>query len=87
MARERKLYTRKEMVEQIKACGQSIIDNADSILGDERYFLKLTVAFDIYRAIDIVPTIEINRSFSPELTMEDQVTYKELKLRKEDKKK
>ena len=28
------LYSRDELIQQIKNCGQSIIDNAESILGD-----------------------------------------------------
>ena len=27
---------REEMIERIKACGQYIVDNADSILGDRK---------------------------------------------------
>ena len=36
MSQEKYLYARNELIEQIKHCGQSIIDNAESILGNER---------------------------------------------------
>ena len=37
MLQEKHLYSRNELIDQIKHCGQSIIDNAESILGNERY--------------------------------------------------
>lgn len=82
---ERALYTREELKEQIKQCGQSIIDNADSILGDERYFLDLLVSFRISRSRDEIPLINVSRKFTPEQQIENQETYQELKLKKEGK--
>lgn len=70
------LYSRDELIQQIKNCGQSIIDNAESILGNERYFMRLNVSFDILRLKAEVPSIEIKREFTPE---------KEFKQRKENK--
>lgn len=55
------LYSRDELIQQIKNCGQSIIDNAESILGDERYFMRLNVSFDILRLKAEVPSIEIKK--------------------------
>lgn len=81
---ERAMYTREELINQIKACGQSIIDNADTILGDERYFLKVTVAFDIYRSRHTEPVINIDRMFTPEQLIEDRPTYEDLKLKNKD---
>ena len=80
------LYSRDELIQQIKNCGQSIIDNAESILGDERYFMRLNVSFDILRLKVEVPNIEIKREFTPEKEFEDELTYKEFKQRKENKK-
>lgn len=79
---EPKIYTREELVEQIKHCGQSIIDNADSILGNERYFFNLEVSFQIFRSKSQFPTVQIKRDFTPELEIEDYKTYRELKIRK-----
>ena len=80
---ERITYTREELLKQIKSCGQSIIDNAEDILGNERYFLKLSIGFDIFRNRNTEPCIEINRMFVPETIIEDELTYKEIKFRKE----
>lgn len=76
------MYTREELLEQIKQCGQSIIDNAESILGNERYFTGVTISFDIFRNANLIPDIEIKRQFTPELQIENLQTYNELKRRK-----
>lgn len=83
MSNNRKMYTREELIDQIKHCGQSIIDNAEGILGDERYFMSLTVIFDIQRNRTCIPDIQVQRRFVPELEIEDFKTYKEQKRRKE----
>ena len=41
MLQSKHLYSRNELIDQIKHCGQSIIDNAESILGNERYLRKV----------------------------------------------
>ena len=87
LTKERQMYTRKELVEQIKQCGQSIIDNADDILGNERYFSHLQVDFQIFRSTNQIPCIEITRAFIPEQQIEDKATYLELKRRKRGSKK
>ena len=69
MSQERIMYTYEELLDQIKHCGQSIIDNAENILGNERYFTGVTVTFDIFR----------NANFMPEI--ENIQTYRELKRR------
>lgn len=87
MGTKRNMYTRKELIEQIEQCGQSIIDNAESILGDERYFSHLQVDFQIFRSTNQIPCIEITRAFIPEQQIEDKATYLELKQRKRGNKK
>lgn len=82
MSIDRKLYTYNELIEQIKHCGQSIIDNAESILGNERYFESMTIIFDINRNRNCIPDIQIQRRFIPELEIEDLKTYNELKKEK-----
>lgn len=77
------LYSHDELIQQIKNCGQSIIDNAESILGNERYFESITIIFDINRNRNCIPDIQIQRRFIPDLEIEDLKTYKELKQRKE----
>ena len=71
MSQEKHLYSRNELIEQIKNCGQSIIDNAESILGNERYFESITVIFDINRNRNWMPDIQIQRRFIPESEIEN----------------
>lgn len=71
MSQEKHLYSRNELIDQIKNCGQSIIDNAESILGNERYFESITVIFDINRNRNWMPDIQIQRRFIPESEIEN----------------
>ena len=71
MEQEKHLYSRNELIEQIKHCGQSIIDNAESILGNERYFESITVIFDINRDRNWKPNIQIQRRIIPESEIEN----------------
>lgn len=81
MSQEKHLYSRNELIDQIKHCGQSIIDNAESILGNERYFESITIIFDINRNKNCMPDIQIQRRFVPELEIENLKTYREFKRR------
>lgn len=84
MADEGRRYkTYDELVKELKDAGQSIIDNAESILGNERYFCDVGVNFVVKRLKDETPFIHIVREFIPEKQIEDEETYQELKLRKE----
>ena len=71
MSQGRVMYTYEELLDQIKHCGQSIIDNAESILGNEKYFESITIIFDINRNRNCIPDIQIQRRFRPELEIED----------------
>ena len=71
MAEGRKIKTREDLVQEIKNCGESIIKNADSIVGNERYFLKAIVQFVIQRDSNGIATVQINREFIPENVIED----------------
>ena len=57
--------TREEFVKQIKACGQSVIDNAEKIYNSFEYptcGVRITIDID-NRSI---PEIEVNKKFLPE---------------------
>ena len=62
----RHIYSRCEMVDKVKLCGESIENNADDIIGNERYLDKVTVTFKISRIIDEPTKINISRDFFPE---------------------
>ena len=79
MLQEKHLYSHNELIDQIKHCGQSIIDNAESILGNERYFESITVIFDINRDRNWMPDIQIQRRFIPESEIENIKKYNKLK--------
>ena len=57
------------------------MDNAESILGNERYFESITIIFDINRDKNRTPDIQVQRRFIPELEIEDLKTYNESKRR------
>ena len=57
-------YSREERIQQIKDCGQSLIDNAESIVADFRYPGGMKVTIDI--AINKIPTITAERCFYAE---------------------
>lgn len=51
-------------IEYLKACGQSIVDNAESIVGSEPYLSDVTVS--IYLRPGEAPYINVDRTFYPE---------------------
>lgn len=58
------VYKREERIQQIKDCGQSIIDNAESIYGNYDFpqGLKIIVSLEMNE----VPKITTVKSFIPE---------------------
>lgn len=55
----------EEYVNQIKAVGQHLIDNAENILNDFEieHIREINIASNI--RIDEIPTVEINKSYVP----------------------
>lgn len=68
-----RIKTRAELIEEIKAAGLSIIHNAESILGDETYFLNTIVSFKVERSKDSISTVHVHREFIPEVTLEGPI--------------
>ena len=60
----KKGFSREERIQQIKDCGQSIIDNAETIVGDFEYPIGTKITIDI--PMQEVPTIRAERSFYAE---------------------
>lgn len=60
------IYTppKEEKVQQLKECGQSIIDNAESIYGNYGLPQGLKVTIDM--PVNGSPTITLERHFAPE---------------------
>lgn len=63
-----KTKTHEEMIRQVREAGESLIKNAESIVGNEEYLVhNMTVTINI-NMIDIeAPTIEVKREFLPEM--------------------
>ena len=37
------LFTREQIIQNIKDCGQSLIDNAEKMIGDYQFFRDITI--------------------------------------------
>lgn len=60
------IYTNEEVVQNIKDCGQSLIDNAEKIAIDYKYRLHgMTITCHV-NEFDREPYIEVNTEFIPE---------------------
>jgi hypothetical protein len=58
-----------EMIQRIKDCGQYIVDNAESILGDEKYIRELYLTMNFWD-IGEAPYISVNKDIIPDGYME-----------------
>lgn len=60
---------REEMIQRIKDCGQYIIDNAETILGEEKYMRELYVTCNFFDRSE--PSyITINKDVIPDSFIE-----------------
>lgn len=57
--------TREDIIQNIKDCGQSLIDNAETIVGDYKFFRDVTITCYANER-DESPYISIDTSFVPE---------------------
>ena len=57
---------RIKIVNAIRAAGESLIKNADSIAGDEKYISGVDIYFSVDLSEDRMPEIEITKRFYPE---------------------
>ena len=69
MVVEAKENRRKEMIQRIKDCGQYIIDNAATILGDEKYIRELYLTCNFFDVSE-PPYITINKDVIPDRFIE-----------------
>lgn len=56
---------KQEMIQRIKDCGQFIIDNAEVIVGDEKYIRDLYLTCNIFDDRD-APIVTINKDVIPD---------------------
>lgn len=62
---------REEMIERIKACGQYIVDNAESILSTEKYITDLYVTCNFYDRSE-APYVSITKNVVPDSYVENR---------------
>ena len=58
-------FTREEIIQNIKDCGQSLIDNAEKIVCDYKFTTDLTITCYVNER-DNAPYINISTEFLPE---------------------
>ena len=56
---------REEIIQNIKDCGQSMIDNADKMVGDFKYLTDVTVTCYVNER-DRAPYVSVSTDFIPE---------------------
>ena len=61
--------TREELIENIKDCGQSLIDNAEKIVADYKYTRNLTITCWVDE-VNEAPYITVDAGFYPEKFIE-----------------
>lgn len=62
------IYIHDELVRKVREAGESLIKNAESIVGSEEYLTSLYISIDF--SPNEIPTISINRDFIPEKTIQ-----------------
>lgn len=62
---------REKLIRKVKAIGQSLIDNAESIVGTEKYLSSLIISCYPCPSDDEVPDIRISKNFVPETWVEE----------------
>ncbi len=60
----------EELVRRVRAAGESLIKNAESIVGTEENLVRLSISMHI-SDMDEYPEISINRGFVPERSVEE----------------
>ena len=61
---------KEELIEHIKACGQSIIDNAEKIVGDYKFDTGTYIELHVGNC-DEAPYISVTKDFIPERFVEN----------------
>ena len=61
--------TREEIIQNIKDCGQTLIDNAEKIVGEYKFLTDLSIVCNVAEK-DYVPLISVYTDFIPEKYVE-----------------
>jgi hypothetical protein len=63
------INTREDRIRRIKDCGQYMVDNAEKILGDEKYIRELYLTVNFWEQSE-APYISINKDIIPDSYIE-----------------
>lgn len=74
--------TREDMIRHVRQIGESLIKNAESIVGSEEYFTDVHIHAEINRKYG--PTVHVSREFIPEKYLEAERLYKRMNLQEEE---
>lgn len=62
---------RNELIQRIKYCGQYIVDNAEIILGEEKYIANLCLTCNFFDRSE-VPYVTVNKDIVPDGFIEER---------------
>lgn len=60
---------KEDLIRKIKDCGQYIVDNAENILGDEKYIRELYLTVNFWDTSE-APYISVNKDIIPDSYIE-----------------
>ena len=62
---------RNELIQRIKYCGQYIVDNAEAILGEEKYIANLYLTCNFFDRSEL-PYVTVNKDIIPDGFIEER---------------
>lgn len=62
---------RNELIQRIKYCGQYIVDNAEAILGEEKYIANLYLTCNFFNRSEL-PYVTVNKDIIPDDFIEER---------------
>lgn len=63
--KDEKQSIRNELIQRIKYCGQYIVDNAEIILGEEKYIANLYLTCNFFDRSEL-PYVTVNKDIIPD---------------------
>lgn len=69
--KDKKQSIRNELIQRIKYCGQYIVDNAETILGEEKYIINLYLTCNFFDRSE-VPYVTVNKDIIPDGFIEER---------------
>ena len=69
--KDEKQSIRNELIQRIKYCGQYIVDNAETILGEDKYIADLYLTCKFFDRSE-VPYVTVNKDIIPDGFIEER---------------